>query len=67
MENKIITKTKEINGITYTAFISNDEVKGITFKSPNFIGKRIITKYVNSYTTTKTARFYSIAKHFEEA
>jgi len=67
MENQIKYITKEINGLFYTAYILNNEIRGITFKSPNFIGKRTIAKYVSAYSLTKTSRFNNIAKHFEEA
>ena len=56
--------TKEINGLKYTASISKNEIQGITFQSPKFIGKRILPKYVNSYSLTMTTRFNNIAKHF---
>lgn len=58
--------TKEINGLRYTAYIFNNEIQGITFKSPNFIGKRTISKYVSSYSSTISTRFSNIAKHFDQ-
>ena len=67
MENQIKQITKEINGLKYTAYISNNEIKGITYKSPNFIGKRTISKFYCSYSKIITTRFQNIAKHFEEA
>ena len=67
MQNPIQRKTKEINGLQYTAYISNNEIKGITYKSPNFIGKITISKFHCSYSKTITTRFQNIAKHFEEA
>ena len=57
--------TKEINGLKYTASIFKNEIMGITFQSPKFIGKRMLPKYVNSYSSTMTTRFSNIAKHFE--
>ena len=67
MQNPIQRKTKEINGLQYTAYICGNEIQGITFKSPKFIGKRILPKYVSYYSLILTTRFKNIAKHFEEA
>ena len=39
MQNPIQRKTKAINGLQYTAYICGNEIQGITFKSPKFIGK----------------------------
>jgi len=58
--------TKEINGLKYTAYICGNEIQGITFQSPKFIGKRILPKYVRSYSSTMTTRFTNIAKHFNQ-
>ena len=62
--NQMKYKTKEINGVKYTAYILNNKITGLTYTSPNLVGKRTVQKYSNSYTNKVTSRFQNIAQHF---
>ena len=59
MQNQIQRITKEINGLKYTAYISNNEIKGITIES-NLIGKK---NYFKIFIFLFKSNLYKISKH----